>query len=131
MKHLCNFIVTSFVGGLLIVLPIYLSVLLILKAMKAVSGLVRPVATLLPAWLPAEKLLSFLVVVFTCFIIGEDDDFGEVSVEQINLSLRQTTAEQCYHVGVSGLVNTHGIERGLADDNCLVLTGIVEVPKNQ
>ena len=70
MKHLGNFIVTSFVGGLLIVLPIYLSVLLILKAMKAVSGLVRPVATLLPAWLPAEKLLSFLVVVFTCFIIG-------------------------------------------------------------
>jgi uncharacterized membrane protein len=70
MKHVREFIVTSLVGGLLIVVPIYLSILLLLKAMKAVASLVQPVAKLLPAWLPAEKLLSFLLVLFACFLIG-------------------------------------------------------------
>jgi uncharacterized membrane protein len=70
MKHVREFIVSSLVGGLLILLPIYLSVLLLLKAMKAVAGLVHPIATLLPKWLPGESLLSFLLVLITCFLIG-------------------------------------------------------------
>jgi uncharacterized membrane protein len=70
MKHVREFIGTSLAGGLLIVLPIYLSVLLLLKAMKAVAGLVRPVASLLPKWLPAEKFLSFLLVLIVCFLLG-------------------------------------------------------------
>jgi uncharacterized membrane protein len=70
MKHLRQFIVTSLAGGLLIVVPIYLSVLLLLKAMQAVAGLVRPIAQLLPAWLRAETLFSFLLVLIVCFLIG-------------------------------------------------------------
>jgi uncharacterized membrane protein len=70
MKHLREFIVTSLAGGLLIILPIYLSVLLLLKAMKAVGGLVQPIATLLPKWVPAEKVLSFLLVLVVCFLVG-------------------------------------------------------------
>ena len=70
MKRLREFIVTSLTGGLLIILPIYLSVLLLLKAMKAVGGVVQPVAALLPEWVPAEKVLSFLLVLTGCFLVG-------------------------------------------------------------
>lgn len=56
--------------GLLIIIPIYLAILLLLKGMKTVVGLVRPLALLLPEWLPAEKLLSLLFVLLICFVIG-------------------------------------------------------------
>ena len=70
MKHVIEFLVTSFVGGLVIIAPIYLSVLLIVKVMQAVAGVVRPFAKLLPAWLPAEQVLSLLFVLTICFLIG-------------------------------------------------------------
>jgi uncharacterized membrane protein len=56
--------------GLLVVVPIYLSILLLLKAMKSVASLVRPLARLLPDWLPAEQALSLLLVLGVCGLIG-------------------------------------------------------------
>lgn len=70
MKQFREFVVNTLVGGLLVVAPIYLAVLLLLKAMQAVAGLVRPFAMLLPEWLPAENLLSLLLVLVACFLIG-------------------------------------------------------------
>jgi len=70
MKPVREFVVNALVGGLLIVAPIYLAVLLLLKGMQAVVGLVKPFASLLPEWLPAENLLSILLVLMACFLIG-------------------------------------------------------------
>ena len=70
MKRLREFIVNALVGGLLVVVPIYLAVLLLLKGMQSVVGLVRPFAMLLPEWFPAENLLSLLLVLMACFLIG-------------------------------------------------------------
>ena len=70
MKNFYRSVGSTFLGGLLIVVPLYLSVLLALKAMQSVVGLVRPFASLLPEWLPAENLLSLLLVLVVCFLIG-------------------------------------------------------------
>jgi uncharacterized membrane protein len=70
MKSTWEFIVNTVVGGLLVLVPIYLAILLLLKAMQSVAGLVRPVAALLPPSLPAEHLLSLLLVLAICFLIG-------------------------------------------------------------
>jgi uncharacterized membrane protein len=70
LKRALGFVAKSLVAGLLIVTPIYLAVLLLLKAMKSVVGLVRPFALLLPDSLPAEMLLSLLLVLVLCFVIG-------------------------------------------------------------
>jgi uncharacterized membrane protein len=70
MKQVREFVVSALVGGLLVVLPLYLAVLLLLKAMQSVVGLVRPVAMLLPEWLPAEHALSLFLVLIVCFLIG-------------------------------------------------------------
>ncbi len=61
---------SSLVGGLLIVVPLYLSVLLVVKVMQAVGSLVRPFVKLLPEWFPAEQVLSLLLVLIVCFLIG-------------------------------------------------------------
>ena len=58
------------VAGFLILLPVYLATLLVLKAMKSLDRLVRPVAHLLPEWFPAETAASFLLVLILCFLVG-------------------------------------------------------------
>jgi uncharacterized membrane protein len=70
MKFLREFLANALVGGLLIVLPIYLAVLVLLKGMQSVAALVRPLTVLVPAWLPAENLLSLAFVLVVCFLIG-------------------------------------------------------------
>jgi uncharacterized membrane protein len=70
MKFAREFLANVLVGGLLIVLPIYLAVLVLLKGMQSVAALVRPLTLLVPAWLPAENLLSLALVLVVCFLIG-------------------------------------------------------------
>ena len=38
--------------------------------MKSVAGLVRPIAALVPDWLPAENLFSLVLVLALCFLVG-------------------------------------------------------------
>ena len=70
MKQRLMFVASSVLAGFLIVVPIYLAVLLLLKAMKSVVSLIRPVALLLPESIPAELLLSFLLVLVLCLLVG-------------------------------------------------------------
>lgn len=70
MKKSLLFIVNAFLRGLLIFIPIYLAVLLVLKAMASVARVVRPLVLLVPEWFPAERALSLLLVLFMCFLIG-------------------------------------------------------------
>ena len=60
----------ALIRGLLIVVPVYLAILLLLKGMKSVANLVRPFTALLPDWVPAEELLSLLLVLAICAVIG-------------------------------------------------------------
>ncbi len=70
MKRLSALVLSRLVAGALVVAPIYLAVLLLLKAMKSLLGLVKPIAALLPKWLPAGQLVSLLLVLLMCFLIG-------------------------------------------------------------
>jgi uncharacterized membrane protein len=70
MKLAREFVTNAVVGGLFVVVPVYLAVVLLLKGMQSVGRLVRPVAALVPDWVPAERLLSLLLVLFACFLVG-------------------------------------------------------------
>jgi uncharacterized membrane protein len=70
MKKSLVFVAKAVLVGLLIVVPIYLAVLLLLKGMKSVMSLVQPFAHLLPGALPADEILSLLLVLAICFLIG-------------------------------------------------------------
>jgi uncharacterized membrane protein len=64
------FTARALLSGLLIMVPLYLAILLLLKGMKSVVGLVRPIARLLPDSVPAEMALSLLFVLLICFLVG-------------------------------------------------------------
>jgi uncharacterized membrane protein len=70
MKAAREFVTSTLVGGVFIVVPVYLAIVLLLKGMQSAASLVRPIAVLLPAWLPAEGLFSLLLVLFICFLVG-------------------------------------------------------------
>lgn len=85
MRKTLSFVLGSMITGLLVVVPIYLAVLLLLKGMKSVVGLVKPVAALLPESVPAESLLSLLLVLVLCFLVGVAvrTRAGQVAREQL------------------------------------------------
>ena len=70
MKYAREFVVSAVVGGLLVLLPIYLAVLVLLKGMQSVVGVLKPIAALLPDWVPGENFWSLVVVLIICFAVG-------------------------------------------------------------
>jgi uncharacterized membrane protein len=86
-----GFIAGALISGLLVVVPFYLALLLLLKAMQSLVGLVRPIAALLPDWMPAEDLLSLLLVLVLCFLVGVAvrTRVGRAARERIEKSLFQ------------------------------------------
>jgi uncharacterized membrane protein len=70
MKYAREFVISTVVGGLFVVVPVYLAVLLLLKGMQSVGNLVRPLAAMVPDWLPAEGLLSLILLLALCFLVG-------------------------------------------------------------
>ena len=70
MRKFWKFGWNTLLAGLLVILPVYLTILLLLKAMKTAAGMVRPLVGLLPDWFPAQYVLSFLLVLILCFLVG-------------------------------------------------------------
>ena len=70
MKALIGFVKTTLIGGLLIVLPMWVIILLLLKAIKGVLGLLRPLAKFLSRSVVHEDLVAIGLLVVVCFLIG-------------------------------------------------------------
>ena len=71
MKALTEFTKSTLVGGLLVLVPIYFSVLLLAKAFAGLVKLLAPVTALLPESLHGLRhLVAMLTVVLLCFAIG-------------------------------------------------------------
>jgi uncharacterized membrane protein len=73
MKSFRQFVIKALVSGFFIAVPVYLAMLLLLKALKSLSGLVRPLAVLHPSGVSTEAAqngLAFLVVLAICFVLG-------------------------------------------------------------
>ncbi len=91
MRNFTGFIVNRLITGVLVVAPIYLTVLLLLKAAKSLLSIVQPVAKLLPEWMPAAQILSSLMILFFCFFIGlgMKTPIGRATWERMENSLFQ------------------------------------------
>jgi len=70
MKRLVDFLKTTLLGGALVVLPAYLTVLLLLKALIQMQGLVTPVGALLPQGLGHPRVIAVLTLLIICFTVG-------------------------------------------------------------
>jgi uncharacterized membrane protein len=70
MRGIAEFAKTTLIGGILVMLPIYLSILLLLKAISGLMGLVSPITEGLPEALPFREVIAILVLIGACFICG-------------------------------------------------------------
>jgi len=70
MKTIVEFVKTTLIGGLLIVVPVYLTVLLLVKALVGMVGLLGPIVALLPGDQHFRQLMATAIVVLFCFILG-------------------------------------------------------------
>jgi uncharacterized membrane protein len=91
MKSISKFLVNVLVTGVLIIAPVYLALLLLLKALQSLAGLVRPVAILFPERFPAENALAILLLLVVCFLVGVAvrTSLGRAARELIERSLFQ------------------------------------------
>jgi uncharacterized membrane protein len=70
MKGLAEFTKTTLVGGLLVVLPIYLSVLLLAKTLTGIFALLSPVTAAIPGDGQFRQIIAILIVMVVCFVAG-------------------------------------------------------------
>jgi uncharacterized membrane protein len=70
MRGLAEFTKTTLVGGLLVVVPIYLSVLLLAKTVAGIFALLSPVTATLPADGQFRQVIAILIVLVVCFVAG-------------------------------------------------------------
>src|SRR5215469_5461609 len=70
MSKIIDSVLSTLGTGVLVIAPVYLAVLLLLKAMQSLAAIVRPLARLVPDWLPAEGLLALLLVLLLCLVVG-------------------------------------------------------------
>ena len=70
MKTLIAFLRMTLVGGLLVVLPLWVSLLLLLKAIKSALVVLHPFAKLLPQTLVHPNVIALCLLVLICFAVG-------------------------------------------------------------
>jgi uncharacterized membrane protein len=70
MKSIIEFIKTTLIGGVLVVLPVWLSVLLLVKSVGMLSLFFTPIMHELPDGARHPMLLSALTLVLGCFAVG-------------------------------------------------------------
>lgn len=70
MKGLAELTKTTLIGGVLIVLPIYLSILMVAKTLSVIVALLAPVTATIPAGAQFRQLIAVLIVLTVCFVAG-------------------------------------------------------------
>jgi uncharacterized membrane protein len=70
MKGLAELTKTTLIGGLLVVLPIYLSILLVARSLSAIVALLSPVTAAIPAGVQFRQLIAILIMLVVCFVAG-------------------------------------------------------------
>ena len=70
MKTIARFLKVTLVGGLLVVLPLWVSLLMLFKAINGALKMLLPIAKLLPQKIVHEKIAAMLLLLLICFVVG-------------------------------------------------------------
>ncbi|MDM0111540.1 DUF502 domain-containing protein [Variovorax sp. J22R133] len=70
MHAIWGFVKTTFIGGVLVLLPIYLAVLLLAKAMQGMVALVKPIVSLVPVEAGHHNIVAIALVLLASFLVG-------------------------------------------------------------
>ena len=70
MRSIAEFTKTALMGGVLVILPAYITVVLLLKVLAGISTLMSPITAGLPESLPLRDEVAVLVLIVACFVCG-------------------------------------------------------------
>lgn len=70
MKHFLAFLKATLLGGVIVVFPAWLAVLLVLKALAHLEIFVKPISKHLPQAIGHPRVIAILVLVGLCFLVG-------------------------------------------------------------
>jgi len=70
MRSIAEFTKTTLIGGLLIVLPLYVSILLLAKTLAGLMALVSPVTSQIPASVHLRGVVAIAIILSACFVAG-------------------------------------------------------------
>lgn len=70
MKALAEFFKTTLIGGVLVILPVYIAVLLLAKMVGGLLALLAPVTAGIPASVQFRQIAAVLLLVLACFVVG-------------------------------------------------------------
>jgi uncharacterized membrane protein len=70
MKRFAAFLKSTLLGGLIVVLPAWLAVLLVLKALGQLQVFVKPVSSHLPHSVAYPRVIAILMLIGLCFLVG-------------------------------------------------------------
>ena len=70
MKSTFTFLKTTLLGGLVVLLPAYITVLMVLKGLGIATGVLQPVSSQLPTGEHYRYLFAILILLAACFLAG-------------------------------------------------------------
>lgn len=70
MKQLLAFLKATLIGGALFLVPAWLALLLVLKALMHLQGVVKPLSSHLPPGIGHPLVLAIVLLFLSCFLVG-------------------------------------------------------------
>jgi uncharacterized membrane protein len=104
MKSLAELTKSTLIGGLLVVLPIYLSILLLVKTIAGIFALLSPVTEVIPAGAQFRQVIAIVIALAVCLVAG--------LVVRTGLGLR---AKNAFERSVLERIPGYALMRGLAE----------------
>lgn len=70
MPRFLSFLKTTLLGGAIVILPAWLAVMLLIKAVMQLQVFVKPVSNHLPETVGHPRVISVLLIILVCFAVG-------------------------------------------------------------
>src|SRR5262249_34322167 len=110
MKRILAFLKVTLLGGAIFVLPAWLAVVLVYKAVMHLQIFVKPVSSHLPRAIAHPKVIAILLLIALCFIVG--------AAIQTALGARaKRLAEREFLEKLPGYTTLRGFAARLSDQN--------------
>src|SRR5262245_8251593 len=108
MKRALAFIKATLLGGLIVVLPAWLAVLLVFKALGHLEIFVKPVSKHLPQTIGHPRIIAILVLIGLCFLVG-------VVIQTAIGKKAERAAERTVHEKIPGYTTLRSLASRLSD----------------
>jgi uncharacterized membrane protein len=122
MKHFLAFLKTTLLGGVIVVFPAWLAVLLVLKAVGHLEIFVKPISKHLPEAIGHPRVMAILVLVGLCFFVG-------LAIHTVLGQRIERAAERLVLDKIPGYTTLHGFAARLSDskENASFQPALVEI----